>query len=141
MGRKRFPLDRGKQRRSKALGFGNCSSVVSACSGSFLSLNLQLRHPKPGGDLGGGGQPSTAKPPFQQLLPALPCLGTGLRAAWEPPRGFHLPTQGFRSEEGWQEGYATAQRGAGDLSPLTGAGGTEFVTEVMVGAAYATTGL
>lgn len=138
MGRKRFPSDRSEQCRSKALGFGNYPSAVSTRSSSFLSRNLQLRHPGPRGDLGVHGQLSTAEPRFQRLLLALPCLGTWLGTAWEPAGGVYQPTLGLCSKEGWQEGCSTVQRGAGGLSPLVGTG---FVAEVMVGDAYAATGL
>lgn len=96
----------------------------------------------PWGDLGEHRQPSAVEPPFQHLLPALPWLGTWLGTAWEPVRGFYLPTLGICSKEGWQEGWcSTDHRGTRSLSPLAGTGSTGLVTEAMVGAACATTGL
>lgn len=112
MGRKRFPSDRSEQCRSKALGFGNYPSAVSTRSSSFLSRNLQLRHPGPRGDLGVHGQLSTAEPCFQRLLLALPCLGTWLGTAWEPAGGFTSPRWGFAAK---RDGRRDALQSKGEL--------------------------
>lgn len=126
---------------SKALGFGNCPSMVCAHSSPFLFHNFHLRQPKPRCDLGCVGCQVQVTPfPAATSNTTLPwdAVGNSLGGIYWPILGFTGP---YWALQGGGTAGGMLQREAGSLSLLMGTGRTGFVAVGMVEGAYTRTGL